>query len=51
MSTVRCWQMTQSSPALGINARVDSGVLAPGLWARFGRYLRPMESGSRFTVQ
>ena len=29
MSTVRCWPMTQSSASLGINARVDIGLLAP----------------------
>ena len=50
MSTVRYWPMTQSSASLGIT-RVDTGLLASRLWARFGRYLRPMESGSRFTVQ
>ena len=40
MSTVRYRPMTQSSASLG-GTRVDTGLLASQLWARFGRYLRP----------
>ena len=50
MSTVRYRPMTQLRHRSALT-RIDTGLLACRLWARFGRYLRPMDSGSRFTVQ
>ena len=39
MSTVRCWPMTQSSPALGINAR-----LTLVCWRHYSSALGPLST-------
>ena len=49
MSTVRYRPMTQLRHRSALT-RVDTGLSASQTLARFGRYLRPMESGSRFSL-